>query len=195
MKLLIVAAVLFIGLLAVAATNAAGRSAEREAPPERVEAAASPEPEPPAVTWRMFPVPLDERTQKYINSRCKAAGVDPAVVMSMIARESSFDPDKLGDNDGSYGLMQIHQVDHRDRCIRLEASNLFDPEQNVRVGIDFLGELLAEGKGYVWALTAYNGGQARADKLMAEGVTSDYAREVLDRSVWLDLEAWDVTEK
>lgn len=195
MKLLIVVAALFIGLLAVAATNAAGRSAEREAPRSTADVTPTPPPEPRPETWTRYPVPLDDDLQKYITRLCEREGIDPALVMAVIGRESGYQEDKLGDNDESYGLMQIHLEDHRERCIRLEAYNLFNPLDNVRVGIDFLAELMAEGKGVTWAVMAYNAGQGKADEYAARDDTSMYALDVLARAYLLRMDAQEVPVK
>lgn len=183
MKLLVIMCVLFIALMAVAATNAAGRSADREAPTSAP--AVTPPPSPAPETWTRYPVPLDDDLQRYIRRLCIQNDVHPALVLAIISRESDYQADKLGDNGESYGLMQIHLEDHRERCIRLEAYNLFDPYANVRVGIDFLGELMAEGKGVTWTVMAYNAGQGKADEWAARDYTSPYAEDVVERALEL----------
>ena len=57
---------------------------------------------------------------------------------------------------------------------------ILDPEQNVRVGADLLSELLSKEKGTEWALMAYNGGEAFADRFVEQGSISDYAARVLE---------------
>lgn len=121
-----------------------------------------------------YPVPLDQELQDYIVKTALENEVSPCIVFAVIGVESGYDATKKGDFwDGyyhSYGLMQILASKHTDRCLRLNAINLLDPYQNVRVGIDYLAELLDEGKGIEWALSFYNG---------HGGEPCDYARTVL----------------
>lgn len=116
-----------------------------------------PEPIPETDTWVRYSVPLEDELQKYINDLCAEKGIDPAIVYAVISIESDFDADKLGDGGESYGLMQIWQTAHTERCIRLGAYNLYAPRDNVRVGIDYLAELIGWGYGLDYALSFYNG--------------------------------------
>lgn len=120
---------------------------------------ATPEPTPPpqpVEVWARYDVPLDDDLQRYIGELCKAYEVPASVVMAVIGVESSYNPDDITDG-ADYGLMQIRATEHTDRCIRLGAWNLLDPRANVRVGIDYLAELMACGHGIEWALSWYNG--------------------------------------
>lgn len=116
-----------------------------------------PEPMPEPVAWVRYPVPLEDDLQQYINGLCADKGIDPAIIYAVISMESDFDADKLGDGGQSYGLMQIWQAEHTERCIRLGAYNLYAPMDNVRVGIDYLAELIGWGYGLDYALSFYNG--------------------------------------
>lgn len=108
-------------------------------------------------TWTRYDVPLDDELQIYIGELCREYEVPANVVMAMIEVESGFDAELVGDGGNSWGLMQIYATQHTARCVRLGAWNLLDPKANVRVGIDFMGELLATGHGIEWALSWYNG--------------------------------------
>ena len=116
-----------------------------------------------------FPVPLDHDLQAHIIRTCEDNGIDPAVVVAMIATESNFKPGAIGDGGESYGLMQIHPKWHGERMERLGVTDLLNPEQNVTVGMDYLAELL-EKYSLESALTAYNSGSP------GEGA---YSRKVL----------------
>lgn len=133
--------------------------------------------EAPKVTY--FKVPLDEDLQDYIFEVCADYDVDPALVMAVIKKESNFKPDTLGDSGRSYGLMQIQPRWHQARMNRLHCSNLTNPYHNVTVGIDLLAELFDTGKSLEWVLMAYNGGASYANKKVANGEVSDYARIVI----------------
>ena len=122
-----------------------------------------------------YPVPLDQELQDYIVETALANQVSPALVFAVIGVESGYDATKKGDFwDGhyhSFGLMQILASEHTERCLRLNAYNLLDPYQNVRVGIDFLAELLETGNTVDECLTFYNTGYWQEP--------NDYARTVL----------------
>lgn len=121
-----------------------------------------PTPTPPPSPYELdyffrYDVPLDDELQIYIEEICMEKMVDAAVAMAVIEVESGCDPNTISDNGNSWGLMQIYATQHTERCVRLGAWNLLDPYQNVRVGIDYLSELLACGNGIEWALSWYNG--------------------------------------
>lgn len=133
--------------------------------------------EPPKVTY--FNVPLDKDLQDYIFEVCADYDVDPALVMAVIKKESGFKADTLGDSGRSHGLMQIQPRWHQARADALNCSNLLNPYHNVTVGIDLLAELFSTGKSLEWVLMAYNGGPSYANKKVAAGIVSDYARTVI----------------
>lgn len=144
----------FIALLYIVLAKASG--GKQEIREERVMTDTTPVPA-PAETWTRYDVDLDDGLQRYIGQICRKYEVSTALVMAVIEIESGCDPACVGDNGHSYGLMQIYLDCHRDRCLRLNAYNLFDPRQNVLVGVDFLAELLSYGHGEEWALSWYNG--------------------------------------
>lgn len=126
-----------------------------------------------------FNVPLDKDLQNYIFEVCADYDIDPDLVMAVIKKESNFKPDTLGDSGRSYGLMQIQPRWHQARADALRCSNLINPYHNVTVGIDILAELFSTGKSLEWVLMAYNGGPSYANKKVANGELSDYARTVI----------------
>ena len=114
-------------------------------------------PVPAPTAWAKYPVPLDDDLQKYIIQESMKKGLAPSMIFAIIKHESDFDPNHIGDNGKSYGLMQVMAGEHTDRCVKLDAVNLLNPYQNVRAGIDFLAELL-ETKSFDDAMTFYSGG-------------------------------------
>ena len=93
----------------------------------------------------------------------------------MIERESDFDASDIGDNGNSLGLMQIQPKWHLEKMIQMGYTDLFDPIQNVKVGISILGELKLQYNDIGLALTAYNSGKAN------KGIT-EYAIAVMARA-------------
>lgn len=120
----------------------------------------------------LFDVPLEVSLQEHIIKKAEEYGVDPAIVVAMAYRESTYNPHCMGDGGESYGLLQIQPKWHYDRMARLGCTNLLDPYQNVTVGIDYLAELVARYGDIGKALTAYNRGHY-------DGVITDYAKTVL----------------
>ena len=75
-------------------------------------------------------------------------------------QRSGYKYDAVG-KGGDIGYMQINQEWHTDRMERLGATDLKNPYQNVRIGIDYMAELLGQYQTSV-AVSAYNRG-ARND--------------------------------
>ena len=138
------------------------------------------EPTPESSEWVRYPVPLDDDTQRYIEELCAGSRIQPNIVLAVIATESEFDSEKVGDSGNSIGLMQIYQDYHTERMERLGVTDLTDPEQNIRVGVDILRELAETYERPIeWTLMAYNGGIAYANRMYATGEISGYAQKVL----------------
>lgn len=131
--------------------------------------------EPEVETVMLWDVPLDAELQLFIIQSCEDHHIDPAIVIAVIERESSYRASVIGDNGEAFGLMQVQPKWHRDRMDKLGVTDLLDPFQNVTVGMDYLFELLDEGKGLERALAAYNQGPDEADL----GLGFGYAAEVL----------------
>lgn len=133
-------------------------------------------------------IPLPEEFQTYINKVAKSYEIDPVIVFAMIERESAYDTTEVGDNGDSEGLMQIQRQWHEERMARLGVTDLFDPYDNVLVGVDYLAELLTKYGDMGMALTAYNTGETGADEYyFSNGIyANEYAEEVLEKSEIFD---------
>ena len=134
-------------------------------------------------------IPLDFKFQTYINDVCKSYEIAPEIVFAMIAKESNYNAEEIGDNGESYGLMQVQKHWHEDRMDELDVNDLLDPYQNVLVGVDYLAELLGYYDGNIEkALTAYNAGATGAyNNYFRHGITaSEYAEEIIENSKKID---------
>ena len=81
-------------------------------------------------------------------------GVDPELVLAMVAAESAFRPDAVSPK-GAQGLMQLMPATARE----LGVADSLDPLQNLDGGTRYLKQLLARYKGEVKkAVAAYNAG-------------------------------------
>ena len=138
------------------------------------------EPAEPERTY--YDVPLTEDMQDIIIDISEKRGVDPALVIAVIEKESGYNPDASGDNGRSQGLMQIWRSFHEKRMEKLGAVNLYDPRDNVIVGIDILAEKLDKYEDAEKALIAYNAGDAGAKKhYFSKGVYSNgYSQAVME---------------
>lgn len=128
-----------------------------------------------------YPVPLDVELQNYVIQLCEEYHIEPALVFAMIERESNYDPASTGDDGDAHGLMQIQPRWHQERMERLDCSDMYDPYENVTVGIDLMAELLGEYETAEMALMVYNGGPTGANTYwFSKGIYStDYTQTIL----------------
>ena len=151
-----------------------------EESPEVVEVIVEPEvvePEPEPTLY--FNVPLDRALQDHIFAVCENYGVDPALIVAMIQKESYFNSSNIGDGGDSLGLMQIQPKWHQTRANNLGCPDLMNPYHNITVGVDLFASHLRQKGSVEWALMAYNGGPTYANRMVANGRVSDYVNKVL----------------
>lgn len=136
----------------------------------------------PEITEYWEHIPLSCEVQAFIFAECEKRDINPAVIFAMIKRESTYNPDVIGDQGRAFGLMQIQPRWHEKRIEKLGVTDLLDPVQNVTVGIDYLDELLYAGNGLEWALTYYNAGGKAAKQYLADGTRIAYIDIVLNEA-------------
>lgn len=108
--------------------------------------------------------------------------VEPELVISLVERESNFQPTATNANGTCVGLMQISTKYHMPRARELGVSNLRDPYRNLLTGIDLLSDLIDMAGGDIpYALMLYNMKTADANALHAQGRTTNYVRTILAR--------------
>ena len=138
---------------------------------------AAPAPTTPSVI--LYDVPLATELQLHIIQVAESYGIDPAIILAIIYRESSFNPASIGDYGAAFGLMQIQPRWHSDRMARLGCTDLLDPYQNVIVGTDYLAEqLIRYGGDMQKALVAYNAGHYSGTITMYAQVVIEMAEEL-----------------
>jgi soluble lytic murein transglycosylase-like protein len=87
-------------------------------------------------------------------------GVDPRLADALVRVESAYDPYAVS-RKGALGLMQLMP----DTADRLDVSDPFDPEQNVRGGMREFARLINRYSGnFALALAAYNAGEGAVEQ-------------------------------
>jgi len=85
------------------------------------------------------------------------AGIDPTLILSVMAVESSFNPFAQS-NVGAQGLMQVMTKIHDDKYVAFGGSHAaFDPVTNLRVGVQVLKECIARAGSLEAGLRYYVG--------------------------------------
>lgn len=126
-----------------------------------------------------------EELEEYIEAICEPRHICPELIQAIIERESRWNPEAV--NGDCIGLMQISERWHRERMERLGVTDLFDPYDNILVGVDYMAELFEKYEDPGMALMVFNG-DSRAKDLQATGNLSEYAEWILTRSAELERE-------
>jgi hypothetical protein len=117
------------------------------------------------------------RYSELIATYSKEQLVDPFLVQALIREESFFQADSLSPAK-AYGLMQLLLGTAREIArgskLKVKARDLFDPELNIRLGMNHLKTLLDKYDGRLYlALAAYNAGAHRVDQWLADYPDAD----------------------
>lgn len=137
---------------------------------------------PPDESFDHFP--LGDEFQEYIYNLCGEYSISYAFVISVIWRESMFDPNAK--NGNCKGLMQINEPMHKDRMEKLGVTDLYNTYENVKTGIDYLSYLFNKYQDCHVVLMAYNGGESYAKRLINKGIYStSYSRWICDKAIEL----------
>ncbi len=118
-----------------------------------------------------------------IQKRSRERRLDPFLVAALIAQESTFDP-SIRSAANAYGLMQVVPGTGRRlaRSLRIRfrgIDTLTNADANVRMGTLYFSRLIEQFGGVHLALAAYNAGESRVVRWMAE-------RPGLDRDEFID---------
>lgn len=124
-----------------------------------------------------------EELEEYIEAICEPRHICPELVEAMIERESRWNPEAV--NGDCMGLMQISERWHRERMERLGVTDLFDPYDNILVGVDYMAELFERYEDPGMVLMVYHGEKNAVEKA-SSGEISDYADWILCRSEELE---------
>lgn len=120
-----------------------------------------------------------EATEQLVGAAHEAGsrtGVDPLLILSVMAVESSFNP--IAESVvGAKGLMQVMPRYHQDKLNALggEAA-VFDPMTNIMVGARILKDAVRRGGGLMPGLQLYNGAFSDESQQYAQKVLAVKAR-------------------
>ena len=124
-----------------------------------------------------------EAVQDYLWEQCEERGLDYYIAIALIERESGYKHYVVGDNGNSIGYMQIQEKWHKKRMEAEGVTDLYNPFENIRVGLNYLSELFNKYGNWDKALMCYNMGERRAKELWGEEIYSScYSREIQERA-------------
>ena len=103
-------------------------------------------------------------------------GVDPLLILSVIAIESRFNP--IAESEmGAKGLMQVMPQHHQDKLAGVGGENaVLDPNTNILVGTQILKDCIRRGGGLEAGLQLYAGAYGDPENLYAQKVMAEKDR-------------------
>ena len=118
---------------------------------------------------------LARRIAAAVERECASTGQDPNLVLSIIAVESSFNPNVVS-SAGAVGLMQVMPLWKKE----LGVEDLIDPEVSIHAGVQILERYQRWYGDLSLALAAYNVGPGSVSEALASGASPDnsYATKV-----------------
>lgn len=131
--------------------------------------------------WRLL-YPLSY--QEIIVQEAQRAKLDPTLVAAVINVESHWQASAVS-NKGAKGLMQLMPTTADWIATKIgqgavSEEDLFSPEINIRLGVGYLADLLAQfGNNETIALAAYNGGRGNVKNWLEDAVW-DGSQDTID---------------
>ena len=140
----------------------------------------------PREAWQIFFPLVSWMT---IKEEARRYGIDPYVAAGLIRQESVFNPNAVS-RAGARGLMQVmpatgQLISKRQGSGSITAADLLNPTLNVKLGMNYLAQMLGQFGRIEYAAAAYNAGPNRAQRWIAE-------RGSMDIEDWI--EAIPITE-
>ncbi len=105
----------------------------------------------------------------------KVIGVDPLLIIAVMAVESRFNPIAQSDG-GAIGLMQVIPRFHADKFDVAHGKSMLDPRTNIELGARVLKDYIRRGGTDVAGLQLYNGASADAGNGYANKVLGERQR-------------------
>jgi soluble lytic murein transglycosylase-like protein len=131
---------------------------------------------------KIYDVPLSGELQAYTYVLCNVYGVELDLALSVMKKESRFDPNAIGVNSNGtkdYGLMQINSSNFNSLEEELGVTDFLNPTQNILSGIYMLSTC-DTGDSVHTILMRYNLGPGSARDKFRQGIFSTpYSREIV----------------
>lgn len=125
--------------------------------------------------------------QKYCETIGQQYNICPELLMAMIEQESSGEA-KVINEAGDTGLLQVNAKWHRDSMEKLGVTDLTDAYSNILVATDYLAQLFEEEVDDLYlVLMKYNMKHDRAEELYNNGIYSEYATKISQRTWELEV--------
>ena len=126
--------------------------------------------------------PYTEELQSYLyprvhwdilKRRSAQYDIDPLLVLSVIREESRFDAEARS-AAGALGLMQLmpataHRFESAVKVTLKNPHDIFEAENNIRIGTYYLSHLIKEFGNYAYAVAAYNAGEDLVRQWLKKG--------------------------
>ncbi|HSE98444.1 MAG TPA: transglycosylase SLT domain-containing protein [Blastocatellia bacterium] len=134
----------------------------------------------PREAWEIF-FPLVE--WETIKTEARRYGIDPFIAAGLIRQESVFNPNAIS-RVGARGLMQVmpatgQLISRRQGNGNVTAAELHNPSLNIKLGMNYLAQMLGQFGRIEYAAAGYNAGPGRAKRWIAE-------RGSLDIEDWIE---------
>ncbi|MEW6130480.1 MAG: transglycosylase SLT domain-containing protein [Acidobacteriota bacterium] len=134
----------------------------------------------PQAAWEiMFPLFHWET----IKQEARRYGIDPYLAAALIRQESVFNPNAIS-RVGARGLMQLmpatgQLVSKQQGNGSITANDLLNPDLNIKLGMNYLAQMIGQLGRFEYAAAGYNAGPGRAKRWVAE-------RGSLDMEDWIE---------
>jgi soluble lytic murein transglycosylase len=123
----------------------------------------------PREAWEIF-FPLSN--WDVIKQEARRYAIDPYIAAGLIRQESVFNPNAIS-RVGARGLMQLmpstgQLIAKREGTGSISAGDLYNPSLNIKLGMNYLAQLIGQFGKIEYAAAAYNAGPGRARQWIAE---------------------------
>ena len=112
-----------------------------------------------------------------LKQEARRYGIDPYIAAGLIRQESVFNPNAIS-RVGARGLMQLmpatgQLISKRQGNGAITAADLYNAVLNIKLGMNYLAQMIGEFGRIEYAAAAYNAGPGRAQRWIAERGTMD----------------------
>ena len=126
----------------------------------------------------LYPIKYKEYVYKYSDE----LDMDPMLTFAIIKTESNFDKNAES-KSGAIGLMQLMESTAKEQAkkmnIQYSKEILYNPEQNLRLGLNYFNTLLDYyNQNYILAFAAYNAGIGNVQTWINNGIIKEDGSDI-----------------